>query len=335
MREKASIAQVIRVTGCPMILKPREDRNTSIATLERLMAHPAATRHDIVRLREQIDAIIKGDLSENKAAIELDTHWGHSANHVVIHDLRIELDGLVAQIDHLLISRLLDVWVLESKRLGGGIKVQDNGECLTFNGRYPVAIDSPIEQNRRHVRMLERLFDSGAVPLPKRLGLTIRPKLRNLVLIAEGRISRPKQPVPGIESLIRTDQMFAHIERAVDNANPFDIAKVISQDTLMALGKSIVDMHRPIEFDWERRFRMSTPPATPATTAPKVVKLHPKAPSAASPATTTPRPPAGHCDDCQAAISSGVKAYCRKNNERFNGRVLCMNCQAKVPAKAG
>ena len=56
-----------------MILKPREDRDTSIATLERLMAHPAATRHDIVRLREQIDAIIKGDLSEGKAAIEMET----------------------------------------------------------------------------------------------------------------------------------------------------------------------------------------------------------------------------------------------------------------------
>ena len=45
-------------------------------------------------------------MSEGKAAIELDTHWGHSPNHVIIHDLRIELDGLVAQIDHLLINRL-------------------------------------------------------------------------------------------------------------------------------------------------------------------------------------------------------------------------------------
>ena len=34
-----------------MILKPREDRNTSIIALERLMAHPAATRHDIERRR--------------------------------------------------------------------------------------------------------------------------------------------------------------------------------------------------------------------------------------------------------------------------------------------
>ncbi len=318
-----------------MILKPREDRNASIATLERLMAHPAATRHDIVHLREQIDAIIKGDLSEGKAAIEMETHWGHSPNHIIIHDLRIEHDGLVAQIDHLLINRLLDVWVLESKRLANGIKVQDNGECLTFIGRFPKAIDSPIEQNRRHVKMLDRLFASGAIPLPKRMGFTLKPKLRNLVLIAEGRITRPKAPVTGIESLIRTDQLFAHIQRINDSGNVLDIAKLIGQDTLMALGKAMVDMHRPIEFDWERRFRLSAPPMPPAPAAPKVVQLHPAAPSTPAPATTGPRPPAGQCGDCQAPVSSGVKTYCRKNPEQLNGRILCMNCQSKVTAKTG
>jgi hypothetical protein len=34
-------------------------------------------------------------------------------------------------------------------------------------------------------------------------------------------------------------------------------------------------------------------------------------------------------------VSSGVKTYCRKNPDRFNGRILCMSCQSKVTAKAG
>lgn len=310
-----------------MILKPREDRNTSVATLERLMAHPAATRHDIVRLREQIDAIIKGDLSESKAAIEMDTHWGHSPNHIIIHDLRIELDGLVAQIDHLMINRLLDVWVLESKRLANGIKVEENGECLTFIGRFPKAIDSPIEQNRRHITMLDRLFSSGAIPLPKRLGFTIKPKLRNLVLIAEGRITRPKTPVAGIESLIRTDQLYAHIQRVNESGNALEIAKLIGQDTLLALGQNIVSLHRGIEFDWERRFGLNDtkspqPRATPVVPPPAAAAAEPMV-------VAKPRPPADHCEDCQAGISSGVKSYCRKNAPRFDNRILCMGCQAK------
>ena len=315
-----------------MILKPREDRNASIAALERLMAHPAATRHDIVRLREQIDAIIKGDLSENKAAIEMETHWGHSPNLVIIHDLRIEHDGLVAQIDHLLINRLLDVWVLESKRLGGGIKVLENGECLTFNGRFPIAIDSPIEQNRRHVKMLQRLFDAGAVQLPKRMGFTLKPKLRSLVLIAEGRITRPKAPVAGIESLIRTDQMYAHIQRNVESGNPFDLAKLIGQDTLLALGQQLVSLHRGIEFDWERRFRMN--PAKPLAPYSRPTEK-PAATPTETKAVAKTRPPAAQCDDCQAGISSGVKNYCAKHAARFDNRILCMECQAKQPATAG
>ncbi|MCU0891072.1 MAG: NERD domain-containing protein [Sandarakinorhabdus sp.] len=342
-----------------MILKPREDRAASIAALERLMAHPAATRHDIERLRQQIDAIIKGDLSESKAAIELDTHYGDRKGTMIIHDLRIEVDGLVAQIDHVLVNRFLDVWVLESKRLANGIKVQDNGECLTFNGRYPVAIDSPIEQNRRHVRMLERLFASGAVTLPKRLGITLKPRLRSLVLIAEGRISRPKLAVPGIESLIRTDQLVAHIERESDSRSGLDMARVLGLETVQEIGRQLVAQHRPIEFDWERRFGLPSqqPRAAPeppppvaveaAIGASNIVQLHPPtmlpqtAMTAAGQVTTAeatapakPRPPAGQCDACEAPISAGVKSYCRKNAARFDNRILCMSCQPRAVASA-
>lgn len=325
-----------------MILKRREDRNVSIAALERLMAHPDATRHDIQRLRQQIDAIIHGDLSEGKTANELDSHFGTSRNWVVIHDLRIEVDGLAAQIDHLLIGRLLDIWVLESKRLMNGIKVQDNGECFTWRGRVPVAIDSPMEQNRRHVKMLQRLIDAGAVTLPRRLGMTIKPKLHSLALITDGRISRPSTPVPGIDGLIRADQLFSHVDAASEKGNPLDLAKLVSADTLEALGRELVAQHRPIEFDWERRFRLpaqsnKAEPTKqhnrPAKT--NVVALHPQPsppqpPKRAQPAKA--RSPAGQCEACETAISAGVKRYCQTNTERFSGRILCMDCQPKPTA---
>ncbi|WP_164156856.1 nuclease-related domain-containing protein [Sandarakinorhabdus rubra] len=335
-----------------MILKPREDRNASIAALERLMAHPAATRHDIQRLRDQIDAIIKGDLSEGKAAFELDTHYGHNRNWMVIHDLRIEVAGMTAQIDHLLLGRCLDFWVLESKRLASGIKVLENGECLTFrNGRIPVAIDSPIEQNRRHVKMLQRLLDSGAIALPRRLGFALKPRLHNLVLIAEGRISRPKTAVPGIESLIRTDLMFSHVESMSERGNPFDLAKVVSPDTLEDIGRQLVAQHQPIEYDWERRFldvRLRQPaqqvsePAVrfqPPPRAANVVELR-SAPAKAGPAAPPSAPqkkaraPVGTCEACPAPVSSGVKTFCEKNAERFGNRILCMKCQSGAVASA-
>ena len=63
-----------------MVLKQREDRAASIATLEALMTRPEARRHDIERLRTEIDAIIRGDMSESKAAYVLDVEFGASRN---------------------------------------------------------------------------------------------------------------------------------------------------------------------------------------------------------------------------------------------------------------
>lgn len=322
-----------------MILKPREDRAASIAALEALMARPEARRHDIERLRAEINAIILGDMSEGKAAYVLDVHFGASRNWAVIHDLRIELDGLSAQIDHLLINRVLDIWVLESKRLASGIKVQDNGECLTFRAGRPLAIESPIEQNRRHVKMLQRLLDSGAVPLPRRLGMTIKPRLHSLVLVSDGRITRPRAPVAGIETLIRTDLAVNHVDAAYAKGNPFDLAKVIGSKTLENLGRQLVELHQPIEYDWERRFRLngSKSPPPRLASAPLSQSLSHPAPEVVPPTPTVqlvakPRPPAGQCDACQVPVSSGVKTYCTNNPGRFDSRILCMDCQSKMAA---
>lgn len=320
-----------------MILKPREDRNASIAALERLMAHKKASRHDIVRLRGQIDSIIKGDLSEGVAAYKIDINFGPGRDWMVIHDLRIVIDGQSAQIDHLIIGKLLDIWVLESKRLASGLKILDNGECITFSNGRPLGIASPIEQNRDHMLMLERLLASGEVTLPRRMGMTLKPKLRSLVLIEKGHITRPRQPVPGIESLTKTDQLVSHILQADSRGSVFDLAKLISPDTLEAFGRQLVAQHRPIEYDWERRFGlampagMAEPPARPYQPPPaNVVPMRPAAsapPPKAETAAAAPRPPAGQCDACRAPISSGIKRYCQTNAERFSGRILCMACQ--------
>jgi len=54
-------------------------------------------------------------------------------------------------------------------------------------GGLPYGMPSPIEQNRRHVAVLEQVFATGQVALPKRLGLaTIRPRIRPLVLTSNG-----------------------------------------------------------------------------------------------------------------------------------------------------
>ena len=156
---------------------------------------------------------------------------------MTIHDLRIEVGGRVAQIDHLVVTRLLDVWVLESKHFSEGVAVDEHGEWVAFCGHRPYGIPSPIEQNRRHVAVLADAFTKHLVPFPKRLGVvTIKPNFYSLVLVSNhARISRPKGKaaaagVPGLDTVIKVDRFETTIDAAYEERSLTAIGKLISSE---------------------------------------------------------------------------------------------------------
>lgn len=123
-------------------IKAAADRIADVGALERLLDRPdvaAATRKRIEAEIRQIQAGAKGEAG---AAYEIEV-WP-SKNWATIHDLRIEVDGLVAQIDHLILNRLAEVWVCESKHFADGVSVNEHGEWQRWwharaAGGHPVA----------------------------------------------------------------------------------------------------------------------------------------------------------------------------------------------------
>jgi hypothetical protein len=311
-----------------MILKEQDDRWQDIGVLERLLKDPRCDSRIKGRIEDEIRKLKAGDRGERAAAHVLDTHFGKSANWHVLHDLRIEHDGEVAQIDHLLVNRLLDFWVLESKNFANGVKINDHGEFLTFYENRPRGVDSPIEQNLRHLKILQRLIDGGGLKLPTRLGFVLKPRLRSLVLISGGSITRPRTAVPGLETVVRSDQAPSRIQQADSQGSPFDLAKAIGQERLAELGRAILDLHRPIRFDWERRIFGDAARWPSHSGGPDL-----------PPAQRTPRGPSGAggsrapvalaCEDCTTQITRGVAQYCRRNAEALAGRLLCVDCQGR------
>lgn len=324
-----------------MILKTREDSRETIDRLESMLGHPGADSHAKHKIEQQILKIRRGDLGESQAAFNIDVDFGQSPNWVVIHDLRLEHGGVVAQIDHLLINRVLDIWVLESKRFSGGIKIDERGECLTFSGNRPIAVDSPIEQNRRHTKILQYLLDSGNVRLPLRLGRQMRPKLHSLVLISGGRITRPKTPVLGIDTIVKTDQVCNMVRQKAENGNPLELMKLVSSETLTELGQQLCALHRPIQFDWESRMRISPVQPEPRQETMTVTSVMPSPATGATDVEPTQkanpptkiRPPTP-CNACGDPVSPGVRSYCVKNAQKFDSKILCMPCQAKLSQSA-
>ncbi len=83
---------------------------------------------------------------------------------MVLHDLRLECDGRVAQIDHLLMNRFLEIYVCESKRFAEGVAINDQGEFSAFYGSKPYGVPSPVQQNKRHMVVLESVTSAMRAP---------------------------------------------------------------------------------------------------------------------------------------------------------------------------
>jgi hypothetical protein len=225
--------------------------------------------------KKSVDTEIKilrsGIKGENTSAYFLDFHFGESKNWAILHDFRIEHNGQVAQIDHLLINRFLEFYVLESKNYSNGMKITDDAEFLIYFGGRTKAVESPIEQNERHIYLLQKFFKSNTDLLPKRLGLRIKPSFKNYVIVSpQSKVTRPKKTIFDTSSVIKSDALYSLIKKQNDEASFKDvvtISKVIGQDTLKNLAESLVPFHKPAPLtNYQKKFGIDVTQAEPDKT---------------------------------------------------------------------
>jgi hypothetical protein len=212
-------------------------------------------------IERELRAVRSGVSGEKDSAYYIDFYFGNSKNWAVIHDLRLEHKGQVAQIDHLLINRSFDMYVLESKNYSYKLKITPEGEFQTYNGKEWTGIPSPIEQNKRHIHLLG-LFLKHYNILPKRVGISIRPKFRNLILVSpKSVIRRPLKKKFDTSSIIKADTLRTKIDQEVDKQNFLGdlaaISKVCSSSTLMNTARTLARFHKPKKVDFRERFGLS------------------------------------------------------------------------------
>ncbi len=103
-----------------MFIKAADDKQPQLDALEAPRTRPEVDAETQAQIDREIKNIRAGARGEGDAAYEIDFHCAKESNRVVIHDLRLEVDGRVAQIDHLIIDRVLTIWVCESKHFAKG-----------------------------------------------------------------------------------------------------------------------------------------------------------------------------------------------------------------------
>jgi len=296
-----------------MILKNSDSLQPQLDELESLLKSNPDKSNLIEREIKNIKSGIKG---EKESAYEMYVNFKDSDNHIVIHDLRVEINGLVAQIDHLVINRQLQVFVCESKRFFEGISINDQGEFSAFYKNKPYGIPSPLEQNKKHIKILDQLFRSGEVKIPTRLGIKMFPTFESVILISKNaRISRPKSKDKSLNCLMKNDMFDKYYSDTYEHSNPLLMAKLVSQKSLKLFAQAIVREHKPIQFNWKAKFGITE--SSNAPTSPVTVKKENNSVLIKE----TPL-----CHSCSAEVPAKVVKYCL-SDKKFNGVTYCRDCQ--------
>jgi hypothetical protein len=312
-----------------MILKQKDARTEDIQELNRLLTLNISSKQRFLIERE-LKCLMSGNSGESSSAYYLDFRFKDTQNWVVIHDLRIEHCGMVAQMDHLLINRFLEIHVLESKNYFYGIRIKDNGEFESYNGKGYQGIESPIEQNKRHIELLQKTINDRNLA-PTRLGMSIPISFTNYVLVApSARIDRPVKQSFDTSMVIKADAYASHLENAADKRSVVSVlttaTKLIGADTLEEFAQKITRLHRPGKFNYVAKFGVDENAVQPVhnvtTPLPTTISTDVKKANAIK-----------TCDQCSVEIEEKVAYYCRINKSKFDGKMLCQTCQ-KAPSQA-
>jgi len=228
----------------------------------------------------------------------------------------------VAQIDHLLINRFFDIYVLESKNFLYGLKITDTGEFLVNNGKTYFPIESPIEQNKRHQIVLEQVIKKYDI-MPKRIGVKLTPSFYSYVIVSpKSRVVRPDRDRFDTSMVIKTDTLRTTIDKKVDEMNAISVlttvSKISSFETVVEVAKRLAALHRPFKTDYRKRFGIKDTGLSRTSTK-KATDIQPSKQF--------------YCFKCKKPINEQVAKSCWDNNQRFHGRTYCFDCQEAFPGQ--
>ena len=291
-----------------MILKEKDSQEAQIQALRQSVA-TAQTNYERSRYERDLALTLAGVEGEREAAYYIGFDLKASPNWMVIHDLRLEWEGRVAQIDHLLINRLLKMYVVESKNLKTKVRYQ-NGGWERLNGREWEGFPCPVEQNRRHISVLKQLIESQQI-VPKRLGMNLPPSYFNVVVV-----NPACSIVGGFPKEARVWKMDGLVQALRDDfGSPIGLLSVVAPETLEEFARKLAAFHRRVEL----REQLKT----------TVLKDAPPTPPAQTPNSTPNR--SGLCEGCGEDVTNAEAYFCRMNRARFAGKVLCRKCQGSAP----
>lgn len=229
----------------PVFIKEFSKENQQIEDLEKIMATlEDGEKKD--RIGKDISYLKQGIFGEQNVFFEL-----KNANIplLCLHDIRLEYEELVAQIDFLVLTKQY-ICILETKQLQGNIDVNKEGDFIrvytdrvgktTKSGMY-----SPVEQNRKHVNLVKKILkDKFQIN-----NMTIK----SLIVMANPKtiIRKSYAPKEIQEQIIRAENLAAYLSRWVD-----EIDYSLKEDQVFTVANYLKENHKPIIFDYNAKYKL-------------------------------------------------------------------------------
>ncbi|MFD0589081.1 NERD domain-containing protein [Paenibacillus sp. GCM10027627] len=237
-----------RTIQSPVFIKDFSKVNNQLSSLNELLERIVDSEkkdnieRDIKFLKYGIDG-------ENNVYFELKNSF---LPIICLHDVRLEYEGYVAQLDFVVISNKFTC-ILETKKLSGNISIDQDGNFVRimknrYGKEFKEGIYSPITQNNRHVDVLKHV-------LSKELNINNMPII-SLVVMANAKtiIKKYKCPAAIERMLIKFDQIKATLEKYQnDKANLYDLA----EKEMFEIAELLVKLDSPLEIDMEAKYQLS------------------------------------------------------------------------------
>ncbi len=298
-----------------MIIKNMDEYSAELAAIERLLLSDPAKPIAEALLRDK-NTILSNLQHKRDAAYHLDFYFTDTPDWVILHDLRLEMGDVSATIDHLLISREMDIYVIGTKYYNARVRVDETKQFFYMQDNRPLAVDSPAGRNQRHIDFLANYLVINGL-LPTRFGLAIRPNFHNIVLVSPtADVQLPKRDIDLHCEIVRSDHFLERFNRKLIGApgthDFIAMARQVSSDNLRAMAEKIARRHIPRTVDFNRRYGLA---------AAQIFEEKDEK------GTET-------CASCAKRITARVVRYCYDNHELFSGKAYCFDCQKGIAFKA-
>ena len=237
-----------------MILKQTDNKTSQLKILEKLLEESTSDSQKEL-IKKDYYKLKNGYEAEKENSYLIDFYLKDSKNTIVLHDLRLEHDGLTAQIDHLLIHRL-EMLILESKSFKGYLEIKkDNSLEVSYNGKI-TSYPNPLEQAKRHAEVVKKVLAANNIISDGFFSSGY--KINSQVVINPNTTVRNKT-LP--ENFSKADIFVTEWRKRNDNIGTIKAVKLLvgmkSKDEILNIGNFLLSMHKPIEFDYQKKYKIA------------------------------------------------------------------------------